>query len=140
MKCAMQYAAIEFTPITTSGNAHLLKPFTSITQLNAARNKKQIPPLKMVHDGVQMRFTTGQMCEKCSANPRAVPATPAISNFVIGIFGRDSRNHFPAIKPRIIVPSVGIKLNVRYPPELYSKRFSRGNRFRSHWSKRFPKL
>src|SRR5207237_1107950 len=63
MKCAMQYAAIEFMPTTTSGNAHFLKPFTSITQLKAARNKKQTPPLKMVHDGVQMRFTTGQMSE-----------------------------------------------------------------------------
>src|SRR6266403_2158349 len=69
-----------------------------------------------------------------------MPDTPAISNFVIGILGRDSRNHFPAIKPRIIVPSVGMKLSVRYPPELYSKRFSRGNKFRNHWSKRFPKL
>src|SRR5947199_173337 len=39
MKCAMQYAAIEFMPTTTSGNAHFLKPFTSITQLKAARNK-----------------------------------------------------------------------------------------------------
>jgi len=27
-----------------------LKPFTSISQLNAARNKKQMPPLKMVQD------------------------------------------------------------------------------------------
>ena len=54
---------MEFMPMTTSGNAHFLKPFTSMIQLNAARNKKQMPPLKMVHEGVQMRFTTGQMPE-----------------------------------------------------------------------------
>src|SRR5437588_5644708 len=41
MKCAMQYATIEFMPTTTRGNAHFLKPFTSIIQLNAARNRKQ---------------------------------------------------------------------------------------------------
>src|SRR5215472_5104140 len=62
-KCAMQYAAIEFMPMTTSGNAHFLKPFTSITQLNAARNRKHMPPLKMVQEGVQIRFTTGQIPE-----------------------------------------------------------------------------
>src|SRR5204862_7192630 len=56
------------------------------------------------------------------------------------MFGRESRNQRPAIRPRIIVPSVGMKLSVRYPPELYTKELSRGNRFRNHWSKRLPKL
>src|SRR5205807_6351952 len=157
MKCAMQYATIEFMPTATSGNAHFLKPFTSITQLNAARNRKQMPPLKMVQEGVQMRFTTGQMPEECSARPRTIPTTPAKSSFFIGtvsagrepedpgIEGADSgfrasRNQRPAIRPRIIVPSVGMKLSVRYPPSLYTKGCSRGNRFRNHWSKRLPKL
>ena len=35
--------------------------FTSITQQNAARKRKQTPPLNSVQLGVQMRFTTGQM-------------------------------------------------------------------------------
>src|SRR5262249_51924709 len=45
-----------------------------------------------------------------------------------------------AIRPKIMVPKVGIKLSVKYPPSLYSNRLTRGNRFRNHWSKRFPKL
>src|SRR5215472_13131570 len=58
----------------------------------------------------------------------------------MGNLGRDSRIHIPAIRPKIMVPSVGIKLSVKYPPSLYSNRLSRGKRFRNHWSKRFPKL
>jgi len=69
-----------------------------------------------------MRFTTGQMW-KVPAPSQGNPATPGISNFRHGDLGRDSRNHVPAISPRIIVPSVGMKLSVRYPPELYSNRF-----------------
>src|SRR5207302_825306 len=40
-KCAIRYAAIEFIPITTRGNAHFLCPLTSITQLKPASNRKQ---------------------------------------------------------------------------------------------------
>ena len=36
--------------------------------------------------------------------------------------------------------ALGMKLSVRYPPELYTKGCSRGKRFRNHWSKRFLKL
>src|SRR5947208_16873233 len=105
----MQYAAMEFMPMTTSGKAHFFKPFTSITQLNAARNKKQMPPLKMVQDGVQIRFTTGQRCEQCSANPNTNPNTPAINSFFNGILGSNSRNQNPAISPTITLPTVGTK-------------------------------
>ena len=115
----MQYAAIEFMPITTSGNAHFLKPFTSITQAKAAKNRKQMPPLKIVQDGVQIRFTTGQRCEQCRASPNAIPDIPAAKNLFIGNFGCDSLIQHQAIRPRIIVPRVGMKLSVRYPPELY---------------------
>ena len=39
-RCAIRYAAMELTPITTSGNAHLRYPRVSITQQNAASSRK----------------------------------------------------------------------------------------------------
>ena len=46
--------------------------------------------------------------------------------------GALARNQRPATNPRIIVPSVGIKLSVRYPPSLSTNGFVRGNRFKNH--------
>src|SRR5262249_31211217 len=120
-KCAIKYAAIEFIPITSSGNAHLRQPFSSISHANAASVRKQIPPLNKTHLGVQIRFTTGQIPATCSNAPAASPATPANTNRRNGIFGAAARSHWPAINPRIIVPSVGIKLSVKYPPSFATK-------------------
>src|SRR5258708_19412731 len=75
-KCAIRYAAIELAPITTSGNAHLRYPLTSVTQQKPARKKKHRPPLNSVHAGVQMRFTTGQIPAKGSSRPAAPPTPP----------------------------------------------------------------
>ena len=52
---------MEFMPTTTSGMAQRRYCFTSMIQENAARKKKQTPPLKSVQLGVQMRFTMGQI-------------------------------------------------------------------------------
>ena len=75
---------------TTSGNASFWCFFTSIIQENAARKTKQTPPLHNVHDGVQMRFTMGQIPVKCSNSPAVIKATAAIANLRNGIFGADS--------------------------------------------------
>src|SRR5579862_716049 len=92
VKCAIKYAAIEFIPTTISGNAHFLYPFASITQQNAAKNRKQIPPLNIVQLGVQILFTIGQIPAACSSNPAASPPNPASSNFLNGIAGAAPRN------------------------------------------------
>ncbi len=39
-----------------------------------------------------------------------------------------------------MVPSVGMKLSVRYPPELNTKRLVRGKRFKNHTSNAWPRL
>ena len=69
--------------------------------------------MKSVQDGVQMRFTMGQMPAKWSSSPAAMPITPAAMRRPIGIRGVLARNHWPAASPRIMVPSVGMKLSVR---------------------------
>ena len=68
-----------------------------------------------------MRFTTGQMPVKWSSSPAATPITPAISSRSMGMRGALARSHRPATNPRIMVPSVGMKLSVRYPPSLKTK-------------------
>src|SRR5579862_1759936 len=118
--------------MTINGNAHFLYPRASITQQNAAKNRKQIPPLNRVQLGVQILFTIGQIPAACSNNPAASPPTPAITNFLNGIAGTLARNHRPAINPNIIVPSVGIKLSVKYPPSFATNGETRGNKFRNH--------
>src|ERR1700753_358704 len=139
-KCAIRYAAIEFIPITSSGNAHLRYPFTSITHENAAIYRKQSPPLNSVQLGVQIRFTIGQIPAACKNNPAARHPTPAINNFLNGIVAIAARNHRPAINPKIIVPSVGIKLSVKYPPSFATNGDVRGNRFKNHWSNALPRF
>src|SRR5450759_5208528 len=131
---------MEFMPITTSGKDHLLYPFTSIIQLNAARNRKQIPPLNNVQLGVQIRLTIGQIAVKCRRRPEARPIAPAIRSGFIGMRGAETRIQRPAARPRIIVPSVGIKLSVKYPPPFATNGFTRGSRLRNHWSNAFPRL
>src|SRR5580658_1138188 len=111
-----------------------------MTQENAARNRKQTPPLKSVQLGVQMRFTIGQTPVTCRRTPAARRSTPAITNRLTGIFGAAARNHSPARRPRRMVPSVGMKLSVRYPPSLNANREGRGRRFRNHTSNAWPRL
>src|SRR2546421_12779541 len=82
-----------------------------------------------------MRFTTGQAPSQPISAPLTRPITPpANSHFTFARAGRWLRTTPPAIKPRIMVPSVGIKLSVAYPPPLYVNGFSRGNRFRNQVS------
>ena len=52
---------MEFMPTTTSGNARPRCFLISTTHEKAARKKKHTPPLNSVHEGVQMRFTMGQI-------------------------------------------------------------------------------
>ena len=139
-RCAIRYAAIELVPITTSGNAHLRYPFTSVSQQKPARNRKHRPPLNSVHAGVQMRFTTGQIPVKCSSSPAATPIAPAASSCRIGIAGADLRSHRPPTNPRIIVPSVGMKLSVKYPPLFATNGFAAGTNSGTTRSNALPKL
>ena len=84
-----------------------------MTQEKPASSRKHSPPLKSVQVGVQMRFTTGQMPATCSSTPPATRAAPATSSQRSGTRGASARSQRPAIRPRIIVPSVGMKLRVR---------------------------
>src|SRR5580698_2050318 len=107
---------------------------------NEARNRKHTPPLNSVQLGVQMRFTIGQIPVTCSSTPAAIRINPAITNFFTGIFGAAARNHSPARNPSKIVPSVGMKLSVRYPPPLSTNREARGRIFKNHTSNAWPRL
>src|ERR1035437_10119335 len=127
-------------PMTTSGKAHFRHPFTSTTQQKPARNRKHNPPLKSVQLGVQMRFTIGHTPATCSRRPEATPATPAANKCFMGMRGARARNQRPAANPRIMVPKVGMKLRVRYPPLFATNGSVRGDRLRNHWSKAFPRL
>ena len=76
-----------------------------------------------------------------SAQPAAMPMAPATISHVI--FSRAVLSLFitlPACRPRIIVPSVGMKLSVAYPPPLNLNHPSGGNRFRNHVSKAHARL
>src|ERR1017187_3712239 len=102
---------------------------------------KHQPLLKRVQVGVQMRFTIGQNPSQPSAAPAAKPMIPAIaSHLTLADGARSLLSTPPAIKPSIIVPSVGMKLNVAYPPSLKTNFVSRGNRFRNHVSKAQARL
>jgi len=119
-------------PLPTSNIKGDTGTFTSISQQKAARNRKQIPPLKSVQLGVQMRFTTGQMPVKWSSSPEAMPMAPAANRRNMGMRGAEARSQRPATSPRIMVPRVGMKLRVRYPPPLATNGEVRGKRFRNH--------
>src|ERR1035441_4428729 len=127
-RCAIRYAAMELAPITTSGNAHLRHPFTSVSQQKPARKRKQRPPLNSVHAGVQMRFPAGERPGRGGGGGGAPPTAPAASRRRMGIVAAEARSHCPAASPRIMVPSVGMKLRVRYPPLLATYGFTVGNR------------
>src|ERR1700719_3168403 len=99
------------------------------------------PPLNKVQLGVHILFTTGQTPSQPSAAPLKSPITPAVaSHLILAMFERALRSTPPAIKPRIIVPRVGIKLSVAYPPSLKAKGFSRGNKFKNQVSNAHARL
>ena len=88
-----------------------------------------------------MRFTTGQMPSAPSRAPAARAITPAeASHFTLDHEGRSLRSRPPAIRPRIMVPSVGMKLRVAYPPPLKRKGFERGNKLSNQVSKAQARL
>ena len=82
-----------------------------------------------------MRLTLGQRPVTSAAQPadrQIRPATarrPSLARAV-----PSCRSQSPAIRPSSIVPSVGIKLSVAYPPPLNKNGFARGNRFRNQTS------
>ena len=64
-----------------------------------------------------------------------MPMAPAATSHAIFPRGvRSPRTTRPASRPRIIVPSVGMKLRVAYPPPLKRNQPSGGNRFRNQVS------
>src|SRR5271157_4315796 len=108
-----QYAPMELAPMARRGNDQSAHPSQSITAQKNARNKRQMPPEKRTQLGVQIRFTTGQMPISPRLQPSArlmVPATRSQTNLNQG--GRSRFKIPPAISPRIIVASVGMKLSV----------------------------
>src|SRR4029450_4050444 len=89
-----------------------------------------------VYDEVQIRVTTGHMCDHWKMRPASVSATPAATrplNFSAVV--RVDLSHTPDHSPSIIVASVGMKLRVDHPPSLNTNGLSRGNRFRNQVSK-----
>src|SRR6187455_666464 len=82
-----------------------------------------------------MRFTIGLMCNHWKISPASVNATPATSRpFSFSTVERFVCSQRPVHRPRIIVASVGMKLSVDQPPELYRNGFARGKRFRNQTS------
>src|SRR3954462_5968184 len=95
-----------------------------------------MPPLKMVQAGVQIRFTIGLIPVTCNNTPARIKARPIVTkNFNLSFGAVAAFNAFPANNPSIIVPNVGMKLSVEYPPSLLRKGFSLGNKFKNHLSK-----
>ena len=88
-------------------------PAASQVKTKKLRKAKQIPPENKIQDGVQIFFTTGHIPISPIPYPKAANAMPITTNckpvFQAGI-GRVIIP--PAINPRIIVASVGIKLMV----------------------------
>ena len=68
----------------------------------AASIKNTQPPLKNTHDGVQMRFTTGQTPASPNSQPANRQMIPAVaSQQTLSLGARSPRNTPPAIRPRI---------------------------------------
>ena len=89
------------------------RPEPSAQPVDVREKRKQMPPEKRTQLGVQIRFTTGQMSSSPRPQPSArlmVPATRSQANWNQG--GRSRFKMPPAISPRIIVASVGMKLSV----------------------------
>jgi hypothetical protein len=85
----------------------------------AASSRKQYPPLNMVHAGVQILFTNRvNACYMQTQAQHGSGSEPMIMKRLIFTY----RCKFfllmvlPATSPSTIVPNVGIKLNVAYPP------------------------
>ena len=110
----MQYIAIEFMPTTRNGNASRVQPRRSIAAYKPARNSAAQPALKMAHDGVQMRLTSGHTPATWSSRPSTMPAAPhaASRHAVAGTRGAALTSP-PASRPKIIVASDGTKFSVR---------------------------
>src|SRR4030095_1264396 len=82
-----------------------------------------------------MRFTIGLMCSHWKMRPASVNATPAMTSpFSFSTVERFVCSQRPVHRPSIIVASVGMKLSVDQPPELYKNGFSRGKRFKNQTS------
>src|SRR5262249_61336155 len=128
-------------PITLSGKAHPPGSPVSNRALKPARDRKHHPPLKSTQAGVQIRLTLGQIPVTSSPHPAARRSTPTAANrrtFNHGLPG--SRSHCPAISPRSMVPSVGMKLSVAYPPPLWVNGCAREKSFRNHTSNAHARL
>ena len=111
---AMQYAAIEFMPITRSGNAQKRTPRTSSTSVKA-RQEKEAPAAAKEHPARRPDSLDH------GADPQRVPSPSQPpgrcsrrqqSQTTFDQPGPLRRNTPPASSPRIIVASVGMKLNV----------------------------
>ena len=75
--------------------------------------RKQLPPLKSVQVGVQIRLTFGQIFKAANTHATNINELPMMIKFLILSLDKLLLfNSLPAIKPNIIVPKVGIKLNV----------------------------
>ena len=95
----------------------------------------------MVHAGVQMRLIIGLMPVMCSttpANKRSIPIFIKKFNFSLDVLVEC--NWLPASNPKTMVPKVGIKLSVEYPPPLFVNGVFLGNKFRNHLSNSQAKL
>src|ERR1051325_10314669 len=126
---------MEFMPTTANGKAQARRFHTSVRRENAPRNRKHQPPPKRNQLGVQIFLTTGQVPATPQSQPEAQPTMPAMANqrtLASGLFLFDAsedavesaddeeaadeacgpRKTPPAIRPRIMVPRVGMKLRV----------------------------
>src|SRR5262245_11187748 len=100
-------------PTTTRGNVHQRKRATSTTRYSVARIRQHQPVENSAHDGVQIRFTDGQMPDWSSAYPSASPAAPPTDrNSNLRRLERDERSTSPHIRPKIMVASDGTKFSV----------------------------
>src|SRR5687767_11464580 len=110
---------MEFAPITTSGYAHPPCEPVSSSAAKPANSKKHHPSLNSTHAGVQMRLTFGHTPVASSKYPEASSASPTAAKCLTFAHGAPgARSQPPAISPRIMVASVGMKLSVAYPPLL----------------------
>ena len=69
-------------------------------QEKAARKKKQIPPLKRVHAGVQMRLTMGQMPVKCRMSPARTRSDASDQETLDGDPGSIVAEPLPGAQPK----------------------------------------
>ena len=104
---------MQLQPITTRGNAQRRKPSTSHQRCKDPAIKKHQPPLHNANDGVQIRFTIGQIPAASSPQPtkRQAAADPKRKTIRCDKL-KLLPNQRPKIKPMVMVAKVGIKLSV----------------------------